>query len=517
MIDEKEFFREVMLHTCSSLIVEKALFQSFKYIRNHIPADQMTLNFYDEQNGQLIILASATIDGGEFCNIQLKLKPEEGQIFIGRDMIPDQFYLNETENLPIVTNYMAAFGNPDSSIMLLRLRIEGEVKGSILLRADGKNRYTKQHLHLFSLLENPWTIVIINNRQYRELEELKDLLTDDNRYLHKELQRLTGGEIIGEDKGLKNIVTLIKQVAPLNSPTLLLGETGVGKEVLATAIHEWSTRREGPFITVNCGAIPDTLIDSELFGHEKGAFTGAVSRMRGRFERANGGTIFLDEIGELPQQVQVRLLRVLQEKKIERVGSSSTQDVDIRIVAATHRDLEEMVRKGLFREDLYYRLNVFPVVIPPLRQRKSDIRDLTEYFVKKKSMEMGLYSPPNLAPGAIEKLMDYDWPGNVRELENTIERALILNTGQFIDFSELGRIAPAIKNIDHNIPSKTSLNLDEVIYKHIKLVMRMTGGRVQGKNGAAELLGLQPGTLRHRMRKLGIPFGRKHTALKIDN
>ncbi len=511
MVDEKEFFREATLQTCCSLKVEKALFRSFEYIRQYIPADQMTLNFLDDQTGDLNIIASATRGDGVRCNIVIKLSQEEKQLFSDSAAVPNLFFLNESESLPIIKKHLDAFGNTDSSIMLLRLRIDGNVKGSILLRADGKDRFTKDHMQLFSLLENPWTIVIINNRQFRELEELKEMLVDDNRYLHKELQRLSGDEIIGSEKGLKTVLSLIKQVAPMNSPTLLLGETGVGKEVVATAIHEWSPRREGPFIKVNCGAIPDTLIDSELFGYEKGAFTGAVSQKRGRFERADGGTIFLDEIGELPLKAQVRLLRVLQEKTIERVGGSAPKEVDIRIVAATHRDLKEMVETGSFREDLYYRLNVFPVVIPPLRHRKTDIRDLAEYFVKKKSIDLGLYSPPSLAPGAIEKLMAYDWPGNVRELGNTVERALILSKGLFLDFPDLSRPTIVDKDIDIDDMSSESLNLDDIVFRHISKVMILTKGRIQGEKGAAELLGLKPGTLRHRMRKLGVPFGRKQT------
>ena len=214
------------------------------------------------------------------------------------------------------------------------------------------------------------------------------MLADDNRYLYDELRSVSGDEIIGSDFGLKTVMEMVRQVAPLDSPVLLLGETGTGKEVIANAIHYSSPRKDGPFIKVNCGAIPETLLDSELFGHEKGAFTGAISQKRGRFERADKGTIFLDEIGELPLQAQVRLLSVLQTREIERVGGTSPIPVDIRIISATHRDLEEMIASRRFREDLWFRLNVFPITIPPLRQRREDIPALLHHLMERKSREL---------------------------------------------------------------------------------------------------------------------------------
>ncbi|HTP05168.1 MAG TPA: sigma-54 dependent transcriptional regulator, partial [Nitrospirota bacterium] len=215
--------------------------------------------------------------------------------------------------------------------------------------------------------------------RHQEVSRLKDMLADDNRYLQRQLLSVSGSEIMGADFGLKAVMNMVRQVAPLDSPVLLMGETGTGKEVIATAIHRFSPRREGPFIRVNCGAIPDSLIDSELFGHEKGAFTGAISQKRGRFERAHKGTIFLDEIGELPPQAQVRLLNVLQDREIERVGGTESIPVDIRILSATNRNLQAMVASGQFREDLWFRLNVFPIMIPPLRQRKEDIPALVHH------------------------------------------------------------------------------------------------------------------------------------------
>jgi transcriptional regulator with GAF, ATPase, and Fis domain len=338
---------------------------------------------------------------------------------------------------------------------------------------------------------------------------LKDLLADDNRYLHRELRRLSGDEIIGADFGLKTVMEMVRQVASLASPVLLLGETGVGKDVIANAIHYSSPRREGPLVKVNCGAIPETLLDSELFGHEKGAFTGALSQRRGRFERADHGTIFLDEIGELPPQAQVRMLRVLQYKEIERVGGTSPIPVDIRLIAATNRNLEEMVKVKQFREDLWFRLNVFPIHIPPLRERKEDIPALVRHFGDRKSRELRLPAPPPLARGVIDRLMAYPWPGNVRELENVMERALILGKGEPLTFDDLtgGRLDDKSK-----IPSGLQdeiLELDEVVSRHIRRVLERVNGKVHGKGGAAEVLGINPSTLRNRMNQLGIPYGRK--------
>ena len=254
--------------------------------------------------------------------------------------------------------------------------------------------------------------------------------------------------------------------------------------------------------------VPDTLIDSELFGHEKGAFTGALSRKRGRFERADKGTIFLDEIGELPLLAQVRLLKVLQSKEIERVGGVKTIPLDIRIVAATNRNLEEMVKLHEFREDLWFRLNVFPIWIPPLRDRKEDIPALLQHFISIKARELNLPTIPTLLTGAIDTLMNYHWPGNVRELENIVERVLILNPSGPLTFDSLlpGHV---ISIIEQQVEREETDNLDEVVSRHIRRVLLKTQGKVHGPDGAAAVLGINPSTLRNRMKKLGIDYGRK--------
>jgi len=349
------------------------------------------------------------------------------------------------------------------------------------------------------------------------LLELKELLSEDNRFLHSELRQIAGEEIIGADFGLRGVMDMVRQVAPLSSPVMLLGKTGTGKEVIAGAIHNLSPRKDDPFIVVNCGAIPENLVDSELFGHEKGAFTGALSRKRGRFERANGGTIFLDEVGELQPEAQVRLLRVLQEKEIERVGGTEQIKVDIRVIAATHRDLEAMITEGKFRDDLYFRLNVFPIAIPPLRDRRGDIPSLVHYFIQKKSREMDLRGTPTLTPRALERLTGYFWPGNIRELENLVERSLILSRGEPLSFNDFQTPLKPKRSYEQGKETilhrdnqgRDSLALDAILSLHIRRVLDMTSGRVGGKQGAAYLLNINPSTLRKKMRKLGIPFGRK--------
>jgi len=363
-------------------------------------------------------------------------------------------------------------------------------------------------VRLYATLKEPFFIAMSNTLEHEEVLKLRDRLADDNRYLNREMLRIAGDEIVGADFGLRGVMRQVRQVAPTESPVLLTGETGVGKDVIANAIHLGSPRREGPFIPVNCGAIPDSLLDSELFGHEKGAFTGALAQKRGRFERADGGTILLDEIGEMPLEAQVRLLRVLQHREIERVGGSRYIPVDIRIIAATNQDLGAMVEAGRFREDLWFRLNVFPVHVPPLRERVGDIPALVQHFVERKAGELNLGETPRLAPGAIDKLTAYAWPGNVRELENLIERAMILHRGRELRFDDLGASGVVTPGVPPSVEDDL-LDLDAVTARHITRVLAATGGKIHGPGGAGELLGVNPNTLRSKMRRLGIPFGRQ--------
>lgn len=327
------------------------------------------------------------------------------------------------------------------------------------------------------------------------------------------INELAGNTIVGANSGLRQVMQMARQVSRMDSSVLLLGETGVGKELIAAAIHAASERRDNPFVRVNCGAIAESLIDSQLFGYEKGAFTGAVARKPGFFERAHTGTIFLDEIGELPMSAQVRLLRVLGYQEIERVGGTESIPVNVRVICATHRDLQAMAREGLFRLDLLFRINLFPILIPALRQRKEDIPALVAYFLESKCQKLKLRTLPRLAPGALEPLMAHSWPGNIRELENLIERAMILNQIPMGDgmLRFDGLLAESVFRPNDVGPQTTTtlLPLEEIMADHIQTALKRADGRVEGKNGAARLLGLHPSTLRGRMRKLGIPYGKK--------
>jgi transcriptional regulator with GAF, ATPase, and Fis domain len=510
-VDKNIFFREATLRICGSLEIEQALWLLFTFIQDYIPAFETHLHHYDSA-GITRTIAMADNRGGK--RIRRKtIYPPEVREYINSNKIEEDYIADNTNKHPALKYVFKDHNKIKMSTLAIRLRVGKSWVGGITLNARGHNRFTEEHLELLSLLEKPITIALSNSLRYQELLDLKERISDDNRFLQNELQSAVGKDIIGADFGLKGVMDLVQQVAPLKSPVLLFGETGTGKELIARAIHNSSPRKDGPFVTVNCGAIPEALMDSELFGHEKGAFTGAISRKYGRFERAENGTILLDEIGELPLEIQVRLLRVLQENEIERVGGTGAIKLDIRVVAATHRDLESMIRQGKFREDLYYRLQVFPVIIPPLKERKKDIISLANHFIIKKSREMRLTSPATLSAGAIDKLMSYNGPGNVRELENAVERALILNQDKPLVFNEIYFSNQVDKKLPESSSRSKFLNLDTAMTNHICQALEISGGKVEGKNGAAQLLNTNPGTLRHRMRKLGIPFGGKGVSI----
>ncbi len=512
-MDENEFFRQATFQILSTLDLSKAVGRCLSYLSPVMPVDGMGLHLYQADLASVRTLVIATKEESKEVDIFTPLPPE------ARDFIKKNFHSGDVKTFlrshpdPLLSAIADLFDQQfqrkrSTSGIFLPLILESQDLGSLEIVTHGEIAHTGEHARLVSLLKEPFAIALSNALRYEEVLRLTDRLADDNRHLQGEVRRLSGDRLMGGAVGLKDVMKKAAQVAHLSSPVLLLGETGVGKEIVANAIHNRSMRRDGPFIRVNCGAITETLVDSELFGHEKGAFTGAVSLKRGIFERGDKGTVFLDEIGELTLQAQVKMLRVLQHKEFERVGGSGPVKVDIRIIAATHRNLEDMIRKGTFREDLWFRLNVFPIVIPPLRERKSDIPALVRHFIDRKSNELGIKKPPRLSPGAIDLLMAYDWPGNVRELENIVERALIVNKeGEQLLFDNL---------LPHKVTQETvvgpsgneSLLIDDAMARHIKYVLDLTNGKVHGKGGAAEVLGINASTLRARMRNLGISFGR---------
>jgi len=507
-MDENEFFRQAALRICGNLEIEEAMQTLLQFLKKVMPVSRIVLQVYDHGYNAMRAIAFATQTKCGKLDFLTPLS-RNAQRIAGN--VPDEeeiFLVDDTQSFPVARELLKFHHLQASSLIDMVLRSKGKILGSLILISRGEQKFEDDHLKLALLLKEPLIIALSNTLKHREVLELKDLLTDDNRYLHGELRRLSGDEIVGANFGLREVMRKVRQVAGLDSPVLLLGETGTGKDVIANSIHYSSSRSTGPFVSVNCGAIPDTLIDSELFGHEKGAFTGALSQKRGRFERADKGTIFLDEIGELPLQAQVRLLKVLQSKEIERVGGVKTISLDIRIIAATNRNLEEMVKLHQFREDLWFRLNVFPIWIPPLRERRSDIPALIQHFINLKSRELKLPAIPIVSPGASDLLMDYHWPGNVRELQNVIERALILNPSGPLTFEHLNLRQPE-QTVEPAAQSQDTDNIDEAISRLIRRVLLKTKGKVNGPDGAAVLLGINPSTLRNRMKKLRIDYGRK--------
>ena len=372
------------------------------------------------------------------------------------------------------------------------------VLGTLSLSSLRPGAFTQEDVDLLMRVANQVAIAIENALAYREIAELKNKLADEKLYLEEEIRtEYTFEEIVGESPALKRVLSQVETVAATDSSVLMLGETGTGKEVIARAIHDLSPRRERTFVKVNCAAIPTGLLESELFGHEKGAFTGAIAQKMGRFELAHRGTLFLDEVGDIPLELQPKLLRVLQEKEFERLGSTRTLHVDVRVVAATNRDLPQMVEERLFRSDLYYRLNVFPITVPPLRERAEDIPLLVRYFAQKHARRMDRRIE-TIPTEEMEALTRYHWPGNVRELENLIERAVILSRGPAL------HVPLPEDRLSGDAPAASPVTLEAAEREHILRTLRDTNWVIAGPNGAAARLGMKRTTLQSRMSKLGI-------------
>ena len=509
MVRNDDFFRETTLRICGTLNITTAIAEVFDYFKHHFPIIGLSLSIRDQELGALRRIALATDNQAEYPE---EIIPISSQLWAEIQEMATTMVeplIISPDHSELIRKLSPLFKLKNKSDLILPLWMDGTLQGALNLRGNREGCFNRHHIDLVADITQPFTIALANAIAHDKIRRYRDLLIEDNQFLSRELSQRSSDEIIGREGGLANVIQMVHQVAPLNNTVLLLGETGTGKELIANAIHFSSPYKKGPFIKVNCGAIPEHLIDSELFGHEKGAFTGATSTKRGRFERADGGTIFLDEIGELPPQAQIRLLRVLQNREIDRVGGHKPVPVDIRVIAATHRNLESMVRENTFREDLWFRLNVFPIIIPPLRQRREDIPSLTMHFISRKSREIGIKKLPTIVPGALERMQRYGWPGNVRELQNLVERELILHRDGSLSFDSLP-YDPGTKPVAGPSHLRTPLiQLDEVVTAHIVRVLHHCKGKINGSGGAAEILGIHPNTLRARMNKLGIRYGRR--------
>jgi formate hydrogenlyase transcriptional activator len=373
--------------------------------------------------------------------------------------------------------------------------------GALVFTSKQPSAYDVADMGFLQLVANQVAVAVENALAFQEIAALKDQLARENAYLEEEARTEHNfGEVVGESPALRQVLKKVETVAPTGSTVLIRGETGTGKELIARALHDLSPRRERTFVKINCAAIPTGLLESELFGHERGAFTGAVAQKVGRFELAHRGTLFLDEVGDIPPDLQPKLLRVLQEQEFERLGGTKTIKADVRLVAATHRDLAKMVADGRFREDLYYRLNVFPVVLPPLRERPDDVPRLVRHFTHQFARRMGRRI--ETIPSAImDALVRYPWPGNVRELQNIIERAVILSPGPSLQVP-LTDLQPATAQAQ--VSAAAAGTLADAERDHILGALRETRWVLGGPNGAAARLGMKRTTLQSKMKKLGI-------------
>ncbi len=390
------------------------------------------------------------------------------------------------------------------SLCYLPLTTARRQLGTLVFVCKRPRAYEEADVGFLRRVANQVAVAVENALAFQEIESLKDQLARENAYLEEEVR--TGhnfGEIVGESVALRRVLKQVETVAPTDSTVLIRGETGTGKELVARALHELSPRKGRTFVKLNCAAIPTGLLESELFGHERGAFTGAITQKVGRFELAHQGTLFLDEVGDIPPELQPKLLRVLQEQEFERLGATKTIRVDVRLVAATHRDLARMVAEGHFRQDLYYRLNVFPAVLPPLRERRDDIPRLVRHFTQHFARRMGRRIE-TIPSAVMDALVRYPWPGNVRELQNVIERAVILSPGASLQVPPGDLHSAATPAAE---PAPAAVTLADAERDHILGALRESGGVLGGPDGAAARLGMKRSTLYKRMKKLGISRG----------
>jgi transcriptional regulator with GAF, ATPase, and Fis domain len=524
-------WREVSRHLGIEALSENA----FSLLQAAYPVTALVLRRCDARAGRSIVVAAQGASAsGDLDAVPAEVGPATldllaAWIRTGQPLAPDD------PRPPVLRELFRAdalhFDDPGADVYVVPIADADEPLGYLVLGTPA-GLGPRPDRETLAQLREPFAVALQNDARVRTLEQLREAVEADKRALLSRLDRSEMTEaLIGVDSGLRNVMRRVEQVAPSEAPVLLLGETGSGKEVVARAIHQRSRRVNGPLVRVNCGAIPPEMIDAELFGHDKGSFTGALADRRGWFERADGGTLLLDEVGELPLAAQVRLLRVLQDGTFYRVGGQRPLRVDVRIVAATHRDLGAMVAHGTFREDLWYRLSVFPISIPPLRSRLEDIGPLAAHFAARTGKRLsGIPLKANDADVAL--LKSYPWPGNVRELAAVVERAGILGDGRRLEVAAaLGMTAsverraasfaaalppPALISGPFEpapAPRPTGSTdelafetLEQAMERHIRAALSRTRGRIEGPRGAAALLDINPHTLRSRMRKMGLEW-----------
>ena len=516
-----EPFRDVLLEVwreaCRHIEIHESVASIAAMLQRHLPLAALVIRRFDPVNHALDTIAIGTTD-----DEPLHASPRT-------DLTPANFrrVLAWAKARSVVAfrarrSGIAALVMPaevHGAILLGPLHGPDSAGGIAIFVAEEGKSFKGQHVQMAKALLDPFSAALENDRRLHELAALREAAEADRRSLLSRLGRQELSDtIVGGDSGLKHVMERVQLVAQSDVPVLILGETGTGKEVVSRAIHSRSSRAAGAFIRVNCGAIPPELIDSQLFGHEKGSFTGAADARQGWFERADGGTLFLDEIGELPLAAQVRLLRVLQDGFIERVGGQHPIRVDVRIVAATHRDLAAMVKAGTFREDLWYRINVFPILLPRLRERVQDIPALARHFAQRAATRFGLpLAEPT--PADFQLLASYAWPGNIRELGAVIDRAAILGNGQRLEVAKAlgvsgellvvsGETAEPLATRHSPLTTHQPATLNAAIKEHIERALAATRGRIEGRRGAAAMLGINPHTLRAKMRKLGLEWSR---------
>jgi transcriptional regulator with GAF, ATPase, and Fis domain len=515
---------ELWREACRHIEIEQSLERIAPILGRELPVDILLVRRIDLARGGLETVACAVgQDGSPPKNARSELSPRELERLVAWCRRGEIAH-HAGEKLDATAPGLLPEGLDGDVLAGPLVSRDGPI-GVVLLVSRSPRSFHSEHEALFSTLIEPFTVALENDHRLREISTLREAAEADRLSLLSRLGRTELREpIVGADGGLGPVLERVDLVAGLDVPVLILGETGSGKEVIARAIHGRSHRSSGPFLRVNCGAIPSGLIDSELFGHERGSFTGAVGERKGWFERADGGTLFLDEIGELPLDAQVRLLRVLQDGTLERVGGHRQMSVDVRIVAATHRDLKAMILERRFREDLWYRIAVFPIDLPPLRDRVEDLPGLAVHFALRAAKRFG--TPPLLpSPSDLDLLIRYPWPGNVRELAAVMERAVILGNGRALEVERALGPVPSVRPAQNDPPNVAAppssphgaplaqregriATLNEAMARHIEMALVQTHGRIEGPYGAAALLAINPHTLRARMRKLRVDWRR---------